>query len=441
MRERAPGQCATLADRARTSGSFAQAGSQPAQEIPRLRNTPSAFALRRECAVLALAWTASCSPEPVQVDAAPATVAVSVVEVQPRVVPYRPEFIGQTEAYQRVEIRSRIAGFLVRQAYVDGDKVTEGQLLFEIDPKPFEAQLAVAKAMLEQADARERNSVTELARQKLLLDSNASSQQEYDRAETANLTAVAEVALQKANLVVAELNLSYTKISSPVNGRAGQRLIDVGSFVGAGNSLLANCEQTDPISAYFSVSEREVLRHREQIASGELVAPADGQVDIQLVLIDGSVYPHEGRIDFKDIRVDPLTGTARLRAQFANPDETLVPGMFVKCRILGIEEPKALVVPQRCVMQSPAGAFVYAIGDGDVAEVRQLELGPWVGEDWLIRKGLEPGDRVIDDNLMKVQPGSKVTVTAAAPKPAASPPAGSGKAVKAPAQPAPGEKQ
>lgn len=405
-----------------------------------MRSTFSTVAARCGGTLFALACAGSCNPEPVQVQAAPAAVPVTVIDVQPRAVPYQPEFIGQTEAFQHVEIRSRIAGFLIRQAYIDGDKVTEGQLLFEIDPKPFEAQLAVAKAQLEQAEAFLANTKTELARQKMLLENKASSQQDYDRAETANLTSVAEVELQKANLVVAELNLSYTKIHSPVNGRAGQRLIDVGSYVSAGNSLLAKCEQTDPISAYFSVSEREILRHREQIASGELVAPADGQVGIQLVLIDGSIYPHEGRIDFRDIRIDPLTGTARLRAQFANADETLRPGMFVKCRILGIEEPKALVVPQRCVMQSPAGAFVYTLGDGDVAEVRPVELGPWIGEDWLIRKGLEPGDRVIDDNLIKVQPGSKVTATAAAPKPAASREAGSGKAVKTPAQPAPIEK-
>jgi membrane fusion protein (multidrug efflux system) len=322
-------------------------------------------ALRPQVLALAGALLASCAPKPEQAQAPARTIEVSVVTLQPRTVPNVLEFIGQTAAYQTVEIRSRVAGFLLKQAYVDGDKVKQGQLLFEIDPKPFQAQVDVNKAQLTQAKARLANAKVELARQKQLLESGATPQKEYDTAETSELTASAEVELQSANLTVAELDLSYTSIASPVNGRAGERLLDVGSYVSAGsNALLTTCQQTDPISAYFTISERDILRFREQVAKQSLVLPEDGQIAVQLVLVDGSVYDKLGKIDFRDIQIDPTTGTARMRAQFANPDEALKPGMFVKCRGLGIDRPNSLLVPQRCVLQSPAGAVVYVVGEG-----------------------------------------------------------------------------
>ena len=344
-----------------------------------------------------------------------APLPVQVVVARPQNVPLRPRFLGQTEASQVVEIRSRVRGFLLERAFEEGQPVKAGDVLFRIDPKPFEADLAMARAALVSAQATHERAVTELRRYQTLFEQKNVTANELDEARKDERVAAAAVALEKARFARAELDLSYTTIQSPIDGVADRSLKDVGSYIDdAANGLLTTVRKVEPMYVRYSVSEQDLLRWQRQQEAGELMVPERDQLDLEVTLGDGRPYPHHGRINFVDVRVDPATGTAVIRGTVPNPEGTLRPGQFVHASVLGIERVNTILVPQKAVVQSPTGSSVYVVNGRDVVEQRPVALGEWVGDGWVVETGIKGGDRVVVDRLMQVRPGTAVAVADAA---------------------------
>jgi len=346
-------------------------------------------------------------------------VEVTVVTVAPQTTPATYEFTGKTESSRAVEIRARVEGYLDKIAYTEGDFVRPGQLLFQLDPQPFQAALDNAKGDLARAEAQLANARATLARVKPLAKENAVSQKDLDDSVAAERSAQAQVQSAKAQVRTAELNLGYTTIKSPLNGLAGKSEFREGSLVTPGaSSLLTTVVQLDPIWVNFGAGENDVLKFRQQKASGQLKGGA-ANAEIELVLADGSVHPNKGRIDYVAPTIDQKTGTLAMRAEIPNPNRALSPGQFVRVRIQGIERSNVLIVPQRAVMQGPQGKFVYVVAD-DKAEVKPIQVGDFFGDQWIVTSGLSGGEQVIVDGAIKVRPGAPVKIAAPAtpPKPA-----------------------
>ncbi|HYC01069.1 MAG TPA: efflux RND transporter periplasmic adaptor subunit [Candidatus Limnocylindrales bacterium] len=371
-------------------------------------------------AVLAGAWLfwsrGDGAPTHEQVAAPQAPVAVRVAKVERETLPMPFRFLGQTEASQVVEIRARVAGHIEARTFTEGERVREGQRLFQIDPRPHEVELTQARARLAGAVARQERARQQLRRFQALAARQSATAGELEEWQTEERVAAAEVESHKAHIAAAELQLGYTRIASPITGMIGRALKDVGSYVDAAqNGLVAVVQQVDPIYVRFSVSEQETLRFRRQEAAGQIDAPEPQQTELEITLADGSVYPHRGRINFVDVQVDERTGTSVVRGQVPNPAGTLRPGQFIHANVLGIHRLDALRVPQSAVLQSPSGAAVFVVGKGEVVESRPVVLGEWSGRDhWIIERGLEAGERIVVDRLMTVRPGMQVTIASEA---------------------------
>jgi membrane fusion protein (multidrug efflux system) len=314
-----------------------------------------------------------------------------------------------------------VQGFLLQRHFEEGSKVKDGDLLFTIDPRRFEADLQKARASLAQAKAAQALSESNLARVKQGVESGGLPKAELDKAVAQNDEALAQIKLAEANVTNAQLELSYTKVVSPVSGTVGRAQKQEGSLVDAGaNSLLVESQQVDPIYVNFNVSERDVLQWRADVASGRIKLVSEKNLPTEMTLSDGTVYQQQGNINFIDVKVDPMTGTAMIRATFPNPEQKLLPGQFVKLRLMGVSRPNVLTVPQESVVSTPGGTFVYVIDKDSKVERRPVTLGDWLGSDWIVEQGIKPGDRVMVDNLQKVQPGMAVKLAAGpAPKPEA----------------------
>ena len=350
-------------------------------------------------------------------------VEVTVVSAAPQTTPATFEYTGKTESSRSVEIRARVEGYLDKITYTEGDFVRTGQLLFQLDPQPFQAALDNAKGDLARAEAQLANARATLARVRPLAKENAVSQKDLDDAVAAERGAQAQVQSAKAQVRAAELNLGYTTIKSPLNGLSSKSEFRQGSLVTPGaSSLLTTVLQLDPIWVNFGIGENELLRLRSEAAAGRLKGPGIDKLEVQLVQANGSVFPQKGRITFVSPTVDPQTGTITLRAQVPNPGSgaRLLPGQFVRIRVEGASRPNTIMVPQRAVMQGPQGKFVYAVGADDKAEPKPVQVGDFYGEQWIITSGLSGSEQVIVDGAIKVRPGAPVKVVppAAAPKPA-----------------------
>lgn len=368
--------------------------------------------------VLAVGLLAGCKERATAPRAEPKPPTVVVATVQTRDVPVTYEFIGQTDATRRVEIRARVPGFVIAREYSEGGSIREGDILYRLDPKPFEADLEVARAEMDQARAEQKSAESDVARFTELLAADAGSQKELDDAVARRTGAVARIRAAEARIARGELELGYTVIRSPLSGVAGESQRAVGSYVDAGTeSLLTEVIETDPIDVLFTVSEREVLRSQEAIRDRRLFLPPDGKITLELTLLDGSRYPHTGLLSFADIRVDPKTGTTRVRGEFPNPENALRPGQFVRGRLTGYLRANAITAPRSCVLQSPSGAFVYVITADGTVDSRPVALGEWVGSDVIVTSGLSAGDRLVVEGTQRVGPGVKATVVAAGTDP------------------------
>ncbi len=354
---------------------------------------------------------AGCSGESPETGAIPA-VAVTVYRVEARDTPVVMTFVAKTESSRRVEIRSRVEGFLEKRLYEEGHYVEAGQPLFQMDRKPFEARLQAARAELAQQKARLATARANLKRVRPLAAQNAVAQKELDDAEGNYRTAAAAVEAAQAKVTQAELDLGYTLIRSPVTGLASFAVKREGAYIGPGtDSLLTYVAQLEPMWVEFSVSENQILNLRRQVAAGRLREPADDQFEVEIVLADGSTYPHRGRITFADAALSEETGTFLIRAEVANPEHALRPGQFVRARVLGAVRPAAITVPQKAVQQGAQGSFVWVVDEEGKAELRPIQLGPWYGKLWFVDEGLEDGETVVVDGALRLRAGVPVRIT------------------------------
>jgi membrane fusion protein, multidrug efflux system len=340
---------------------------------------------------------------------APREVDVAVMTVTARDTPVTTEFVGQTQSSRQVEIRARVDGFLDKRLYTEGGMVKAGEVMFRMDPKPFQAQLNAAQGALAAQRARLQVAGDNLARVKPLTAQNALSEKDLDDAIGQEQAAAAAVETAKAQVEQARLNLGYTVISSPLTGLSSYARVQEGAYVNALNSLLTYVAQTDPIWVNFSISENEVLRIRGETERGFYRAAKDGY-EVEVVLADGSVFPKRGRITFANADYNPQTGTFLMRATLPNPDAALRPGQFVRVVILGGVRPNAVLVPQPAVLQGAKGHFVWVVDAQGKARIRNVQVGPWHGDQWFIDSGLTPGETVVVDGVMRLAEGAAVRI-------------------------------
>ncbi|RZT32404.1 efflux RND transporter periplasmic adaptor subunit [Cupriavidus agavae] len=347
--------------------------------------------------------------------AAQQAVPVQVYKTQAQDLPVTFDFVGQTQSDQAVDIRARVAGFLVKRNYTEGAVVKANQLLFEIDHKPFQAQLDAAKAQLNQQKARLDVARANLARVKPLAERNALSQKDLDDATGNYHSARAGVEQAQAEVETQQLNLSYTYVRSPVDGISSFAVLPEGAYVSQANSLLTTVSTLQPMRINFSISEPQTLQFRAQQEDKSLVVPADQHYTVTVVMADGSKYPQQGRITFADATYNQQTGTFLVRALMPNPDGVLRPGQFVRVLVDGAKRPNAIVVPQRAVMHGPKGDVVFVVDKDNKAHPRPVMVGELSGPMWRIAKGLQPGEMVVVDGAGKLTEGAPVRVTGEAP--------------------------
>lgn len=336
---------------------------------------------------------------------------VSVITITPQDVPVVAEYVAQTQSSHLVNIQARVSGFLGKRLYTEGTMVQKGQVLFQMDAKPFQVQLDQAKAALAKQEAALETARLNLARIKPLTLQNALSQKDLDDATGQHQSAAAAVEQAKAQMETAKLNLSYTTITSPVAGLSSSARQTDGAYINPQNSLLTTVEVVSPMWVNFSISENEMQRHRDQVTAGFLRTPKDGAYMVEIILSDGSVFPHTGRITFAEPSYNPQTGTFLIRASVENPDGLLRSNQYVRARLKGAIRPNAILVPQRAVSRGAKGQFVWVVSGGNTAEHRPVMVGGWHGDQWFILEGLHKDDLVVVDGGLTLQPGMAVTAT------------------------------
>jgi len=362
---------------------------------------------------------------------------VSVITITPTTIAYTPTFVAQTESSRQVNIVARVSGFLDRIAYQEGELIKEGQLMFQLDPKPFQTQLNAANGELQSQQARLATAQATFGRVKPLAEQDALPQSDLDRAKGELDSATAAVYSARAKVEEAQLNLGYATITSPVTGMASRSLQRQGAFVNAmaDSANLTYVAALNPIWVNFSISQNQMARFKDLTQSGQIVPPKDENFDVEIVLPGGAIYPYHGKIGFADPSFSQDTGSFLVRAVLPNPKTDLRPGMFVTAFLKGATRPNAIVVPQLAVQQGSNGHLVYVINDKNVAEIRPVVVGDYQGDrDIVILGGLRKGERVVVDGVLKVVPGKPVTIApATAVPPGGAPPAADTPAAKAPA--------
>jgi RND family efflux transporter MFP subunit len=360
--------------------------------------------------LLLLAITA-CGRGNVQAAAAPAP-EVSVAPVIQQDVPVFSEWVATMDGYVNAQIRPQVSGYIVKQNYKEGSLVRKGQVLFEIDPRPFKAALDRAKGDLAQAQAQLGKSILDVERDTPLAEARAIAKSQLDNEIQAKRGAQAAIESNKAAVEQAELNLEWTKVTSLVDGIAGIAQVQIGNLVGP-NSVLTSVSQVDPIKAYFPISEHEyVLAQKSSAASGKHAIGFFGN-SLELILTDGSRHPQKGKILLADRQVDSTTGTIRIVAAFPNPGNILRPGQYGRVRVQTNLKSGALLVPQSAVAQSQGSYQVAVVGSDHKVSMRTVKPGETVGTLWVIDEGLKPGEQVVVEGLQRVKEGTTVN-----PKPA-----------------------
>jgi membrane fusion protein (multidrug efflux system) len=355
--------------------------------------------------------------------AAPPPAEVAVQTIVARRVAVTNELPGRISSVRVAQVRARVAGILLKRTFDEGADVKAGQKLFEIDPAQFQANLSSAQAALARAEASHQQTKAVADRYKALLAQQAISQQDYDNANAASLQGDAEVQSAKAALTNAQLSLSYASVTSPIDGRIGRALVTEGALVGQNETtLLATVQQLDPIYFDFTQSSTDLLKLRRAFEAGSVKSIAPGAAQVTLLLEDGSIYQHPGKLLFSDISVDPSTGMVSLRAEFPNPEKLLLPGMFARGRLEQAVDEDAITAPMRAITRGAGGsATALVVGAGDKVELRNVTLGAAVNDSWVVTQGLKAGERIVVEGLQKARPGAIVKPLAGGP-PAASAP-------------------
>lgn len=371
-----------------------------------------------------LAMAVGCKKEQ---KAVPPPPEVEVVTVSQKDVPIYKEWVGALDGYVNAVIRPQVTGYLIKQNYREGELVKKGRVLFEIDPRTFKAALDQAKGQLSQQQARHDTAKANLARIRPLAAQNAVSQKDLDDAIGAELSSRSSVEAAQAAVEEAQLNLEFTKITSPVDGIAGIAKAQLGDLVGPNmQTELTSVSTVDPIKVYINVSEREYLEVGKSNPNPE-------KIPLELILADGSVYPHKGKFSLADRQIDPTTGTLKVGSLFANPGNRLRPGGYGLVRAVMSVKKGALLVPQRAVTDLQGKYLVAVIGADNKADIRPVKVAELIGSDWIIAEGLKPGEKVVAEGTQKVKPGMPVN-----PKPFNPEAAAKGAPAKAGEQPAQG---
>jgi membrane fusion protein, multidrug efflux system len=335
---------------------------------------------------------------------------VSVVTVNPTNLPVSIEYVAQTQSSHQVNIQARVTGFLDRRVYTEGAMVKAGQVLFLMDKKPFQTQVDGAVAALARQKAAMETAKLNLARTKPLTAQNALSQKDLDDATGSYESSAAAVEQAKSQLETARLNLSYCTITSPISGITGAALQQDGTYINQQNSQLTTVAVLSPMWVNFSISENEMQRFRDKIARKLLIPPPNGSFNVEIILVDGSTFPHKGKITYAAPSYNAQTGTFLLRASVDNPNGILRPNQYVRALLKGGIKPGAILLPQRAVQQGGKGHFVWVVDKAGRAEYRPVTAGEWHGNDWLIDEGLKAGEKVVVDGGLTLQPGAPVTV-------------------------------
>lgn len=335
---------------------------------------------------------------------------VTIVTTAATDIPASIELVGQGAASKFIEVRSQLNGVIVDRPYREGSDVAAGTLLFRLDPTIYEATYRSAKSAAENAQARLDNAQRTLKRLTPLLAEGAVSQKDVDDATTELQQAQASYAEAQANADRAEKDFNDTNIRAEIPGRVGRAELPLGARVTGPADVLTDLQQIDPIYVYFSPSDLELLRLRREQAEGKLVFPGRGKLQVEVRLSDGTALPSKGQLDFADLSLNSRTGTQQFRAEFRNPQHILLPGQFVRVRILGVTRKGAILVPQRAVLQGLAGAYVYVVTEGDTARARTVTASTWEGSGWVIDSGLTAGERVVVDGTQRVIAGQPVRI-------------------------------
>lgn len=369
------------------------------------------------CCLLLLSIAASgCTESKASKNTTPPPPLVKAISVNRADVPLTLEYVGQTAGSREVEVRARVGGILLKRAYVEGTPIKEGDLMFTIDPAPFRADLAQANGQLSRCKATLQKARLEHDRIIALYKEGAVSTQERDNAIAAFDGAKADVEAASALVRESAINLSYTEVRAPISGITSKETRSEGSLVStnAAGSLLTTITQLDPVYVNFSIPGTEALHYRKLAASGKFTIPESGYT-VRIKLSDGSVYGVDGHINFSDKQVDPMTGSIRSRAEFSNPEGMVLPGQFVRVLLDGSELKNALMIPQRAVLFTQNGPIVYTLDSNNTATPRPVTLGDTIGDSFVVEGGLDGGERIVAEGVIKVRPGIAVNVASAAP--------------------------
>ncbi|QSA97814.1 efflux RND transporter periplasmic adaptor subunit [Methylococcus sp. EFPC2] len=332
---------------------------------------------------------------------------VEVAEVLQKDVPIRQEWVGTLDGMVNAQILAQVTGYLIRQNYQEGQAVKKGQLLYEIDPRVFQAALDGAQGTLARQEAVLKTARLDMDRVQRLLPEKAVSVRDRDNAVGREASAQAEVLAAKAAVQKARLDLGFTRIISPIDGVAGMSKAQIGNLVGPGsaNEVLTTVSQVDPIKAYIPLSEQQYLQFARGKENG---GERQGGLPLELILADGSTYPHPGKFFFADRQVDVKTGTIQMAILFPNPGNLLRPGQYARVRAVVKQKPGALLVPQRAVAEMQGRRLVAVVKSDNTVEIRPVKVAETIDALWIIEEGLKPGERVIVEGVQKVRPGSKV---------------------------------
>jgi RND family efflux transporter MFP subunit len=354
--------------------------------------------------------------------APPSTPDVEVVQVQQSDVPIYGDWIGTFDGLVNADVRAQVTGYLMKQGYQEGAFVKQGQLLFQIDPRPFQAaldqaegQLAQSQAALQNAQAVQRRTELDVQRYTPLAKEQAASQQDLDNSVQNNLAALATVETAKAQIKTyeaavetAKINLDFTHLVAPIDGIAGQAQLQVGALVSPGSGIVTSVSTVNPIKVYFTVGEPQYLAWRRRFPTESSRETADKELRLQLILADGSTYPEQGKFFFADRQVNETTGAIRIAGLFPNPNNILRPGGYAKVRAVIRTQPGALLVPQRAVSELQGGYQVAVVGNDNKVDVRSVTVGDRVDNRWIIASGLSVGDKVVVEGVQRMRTGVHV---------------------------------
>lgn len=364
----------------------------------------------------------ACQPAPQQTTpATQAAVEVAVLTLQPEAVTLNTELPGRVHAFSQAQIRPQVSGIILSRNFTEGGEVKAGDTLYQIDPAPYQSSLNSAKAQLAKTEANLMQASAKASRFKDLRKNKLVSQQDTDEVIALEQQAAADVQAAKASVEQAGLQLKYSKVLAPISGRIGKSAVTAGALVNSGQTeALATITALDPVYVEITQSSKELLQLKQALAQGQLNAAG---TEVSLKLEDGSLYQHKGQLQFSEVSVDESTGSVVLRAQFTNPNQLLLPGMYVRATLNSGIKTAAILAPQRAVSRNAKGeATALVVNDEDKAELRVLTTRRTIGDKWLIEEGLAAGDRLIVEGLQKVRPGSPVKAVPFNPAPAVAEP-------------------